>query len=118
MEESKIKDFSDSLRIFGGKKVSTLCDIQESWWEKVKAPAIEDIQEEKEVAKDESSEDEAPTPEKSLPDAGSWIVSTTRGTYCLHIIGNCHRIPGKHYKSRNEVKPGVKEDHFARYVSL
>ena len=41
--------------------------------------------------------EEIGAPFDAIPDTGSWVISTTRGTSCLHVVGNCHRIPGLHY---------------------
>ena len=46
----------------------------------------------------DSSDEELPVLQSLAPPSkGVWVVSTSRGVATLHIIGNCYRVPGKHY---------------------
>ena len=105
--------FLNSLKTFKEANLDLLGNSK-GWWKSQNFPEIEDIPEVKEVTKDETSEEEPETIQKTIPGAGSWVVSKTRGTHCLHIVGKCHRKPGKHFKRWIEVKVGVKEDQFKK----
>ena len=57
------------------------------------------------------SDDEKAEASISPPKAGEWVVSIAR-TDCLHIVGACHRVPGKHYAKWRVVKDPVPADAF------
>ena len=70
------------------------------------------------VAEQQSSESEKETVEAEssmgVPVGGAWLVSTSRGTSCLHILGGCHRIPGIHYGSWKVVSKGVGAEQYRK----
>ena len=68
------------------------------------------------ITKDDSSEEEPLAPPKTVPVPGTWIVTQSRR--CLHVVGNCHRVPLVHYKHFIEVKTKVKEEQYSSACSV
>ena len=62
----------------------------------------------------ESSEEEAAPKILVVPKSGTWVISTSRGTATLHIVGACFRKPGTHYSSWVPVHDPVSVDKFKR----
>ena len=50
----------------------------------------------------------------SIPGPGVWVISVSRQSKCLHIVGQCHRKPGVHYHKWTETKSGVKQEQFKK----
>ena len=61
-----------------------------------------------------SSEDEIVAKPSMIPTKGAWVISTSRGTATLHIVGGCFRVPGTHYSKWNAVQDPVPSDKFKR----
>ena len=76
---------------------------------------INDNPGEKVPEKDDSSEEEEEQVKlTSIPGPGVWVISVSRQTKCLHIVGQCHRKPGVHYHKWTETKSGVKQEQFKK----
>ena len=58
---------------------------------------------------DKEDEVEQAAPSSSIPLEGIWVISTTRGTSCLHVVGCCHRVPGIQYQGWTTVDKTVEE---------
>ncbi len=71
---------------------------------------------------DLEKESQAEMPEKPLvvsetPALGIWVItnpSRASNGSCLHVIGNCYRLPGFHYTSWNEVVEPVSSSAFKK----
>ena len=77
---------------------------------------IEDVIEDPGITGDNSSDEEVQVEHKTIPGHGTWVVTSSRG--CLHVVGNCNRVPKTHYFNWVEVKTNVKEDHFLKACTV
>ena len=117
---SSIKKYINSLRTFNEiHALPNLDEATEVW--NFKPSEVEERNEvnenpgEQVPEKDESSEEEEEQVKlTSIPGPGVWVISVSRQTKCLHIVGQCHRKPGVHYHKWTETKSGVKQEQFKK----
>ena len=115
LKDEDIRAFIDTLRTFSKETTVLEDEASREWW--LKETDKEDLAilggegaKEQDVKNDESSEDEEPEPQKTVPLPGTWVV--TRKYKCLHIVGDCYREPLVHYIHFDTVKPKVDKDLF------
>ena len=112
MKVNIIKCLTKSLSTFSATSSSEDFDIQKVVWKEdnmldaippTLEKGISDIME-------DDSEPEVVTPANTaVPGVGTWIVSlgASHSTYCLHIVGNCYRLPTVHFKHWQVVQDPV-----------
>ena len=100
--DSSIKEYVNSLRTFNEIHAPpNLDEATEVWnFKPLEEEEGDDINEnpgEKVPEKDDSSEeDEEQLMLTSIPGPGVWVISVSRQSKCLHIVGQCRRKPGVH----------------------
>lgn len=99
-----------------GDEPSGLGDTRYGWAEDAEGLTHEALQRMEALKLVESSEEEGVSggPPTKI---GDWVVSVTR-THCLHIIGKCFRVPGKHYIKWAVVEDPVPKDKYRKSCNV